>query len=281
MAPTRCIVVRSAGSSCASTPERTAVTLAARVAVALVVVAAAGCSTAPRTPAPVARATTAPRQLILYALQGRELRLAHLGHTTGTAAAGPVVTPRRPVDDVQPWPAVLSDHHQTALVEAAKLYDRAEYGLALAVLEPAYREEPTNPFVLEAYGRALYRQQQREPAFAVYRKLIDLLDAEWATDRPEAVTVDLWFVDAYWKVGTLHIDRLEWDRAAFEISRALSGGFMWERLAVDQALSYLIRAYHEMDRRDVARYYAERALEQNPKNPLARRYLDPMSRESK
>ena len=62
---------------------------------------------------------------------------------------------------------------------------------------------------------------------------------------------------------------------------ALAGGSMWERLAGDQALAYLIRAYHEMDRRDVARYYAERALERNPRNMFAKRYLDPLSRESK
>src|SRR6266566_5271577 len=125
------------------------------------------------------------------------------------------------------------------------------------------------------------RQRERERAFEVYRTLVDLLDAEWSTDAAKAVTIDLWFVDAYWKVGTLHIDRAEWERAAFEISRALAGGFMWEPLAVDQALSYLMRAYDQMDRHDVARYYAERALEQNPKNPLARRYLDPLSRDSK
>ena len=106
-------------------------------------------------------------------------------------------------------------------------------------------------------------------------------DRRGNSDAPAAVTVDVWFVDAYWKVGTLHIDRAEWERAAFEISRALAGGSMWERLASDQALAYLIRAYHEMDRRDVARYYAERALERNPRNMFAKRYLDPLSRDSK
>src|SRR5206468_22419 len=128
-----------------------------------------------------------------------------------------------PVGDVQPLPVVVSDHHQAALVEAERLYARQEYAAALAALEPAYRDEPTNPFVLEAYGRALYRQRARERAFEVYRKLVDLLDAEWSTDNGKTVTIDLWFVDAYWKVGTLHIDRAEWERAAFEISRALAG----------------------------------------------------------
>jgi len=251
------------------------------VAAALALLAVAGCSAAPRTPKAIPRETKAPHALILYAILDRDVRLAHLGRTTSPTAARTVLSAGRPVGDVQPLPVVVSDHHQAALMEAERLYARQDYAAALAVLEPVYRDEPKNPFVLEAYGRALYRQRERERAFEVYRTLVDLLDAEWSTDAAKAVTIDLWFVDAYWKVGTLHIDRAEWERAAFEISRALAGGFMWEPLAVDQALSYLMRAYDQMDRHDVARYYAERALEQNPKNPLARRYLDPLSRDSK
>ncbi|PYM87141.1 MAG: hypothetical protein DMD84_11015 [Candidatus Rokuibacteriota bacterium] len=252
-----------------------------RVAAALAVLVAAGCSTAPRTPTPVPRATTAPRSLELYALHGREVRLAHLGHTAGPTAMGTMVSAGRPVGDVQPWPPVVSDHHQATLAEAETLYRKQDYAAALAALEPAYRDEPTNPFVLEAYGRTLYYQRERERAFSVYRRLVDLLDTEWRADALTAVTIDAWFVDAYWKVGTLHMDRAEYERAAFEISRALAGGFMWERLAVDQALSYLTKAYAEMDRRDVARYYAQRALERNPRNTFVKRYLDPLSRDSK
>jgi len=254
---------------------------APRVAAALAVFVVLGCSTAPRTPSPVPRATRSPHALILYAILDRDVRLAHVGHTASPTAARTVVSAGRPIGDVQPLPAVFSERHQAELVEAERHYASHDYAAALAVLEPAYREEPRNPFVLEAYGRALYRLQERGRAFDVYRTLVDLLDAEWSGETPKTVTIDLWFVDAYWKVGTLHIDRAEWERAAFEISRALAGGFMWERLAVDQALSYLAKAYAELDRRDIARYYAQRALEQNPRNTFVKRYLDPLSRDSR
>ena len=41
------------------------------------------------------------------------------------------------------------------------------------------------------------------------------------------------------------------------------------------------KAYAGLDRRDIARYYAERALEQNPRNTFVKRYLDPLWRDNK
>jgi tetratricopeptide (TPR) repeat protein len=163
--------------------------------------------------------------------------------------------------------------------EHIKVGPEGAYAGALAAIEPAYLDERDNPFVIETYARVLYRKGERAQSYVVYRQLVDLLDARWGA--PEAVTVDLWFVDAYWKVGTLHMDRREWSRATFEISRALVGGLAWEPLAEEQALSYLTKAYFELGRPEEARYYAERALGRNPRNTYARQYLDRLAREPK
>jgi tetratricopeptide (TPR) repeat protein len=121
---------------------------------------------------------------------------------------------------------------------------------------------------------------ERAQSFVVYRQLVDLLDAQWQEPTAGAVSVDLWFVDAYWKTGTLHMDRREWDRATFEISRALVAG-AWAPLAENQALSYLTRAYFELGRHEEARYYAQRALGRDPRNTYAREYLERLSRGAK
>lgn len=237
---------------------------------------ATGC--AMTRPAPPPRTgTSAAGPVRLYALDDKPVALAHASAPEPTGGA--VMAAGQPIGAFEPPPAVVSARHQSRVENANKLYDARDYAGALAAIEPAYLDERDNPFLIETYARVLYRMGERAQSFVVYRQLVDLLDAQWSA--PDAVTVDLWFVDAYWKAGTLHMDRREWQRAAFEISRALVGGLAWAPLAEDQALSYLTKAYFELGRHEEARYYAQRALGRNPRNTYARQYLDRLAREPK
>lgn len=255
-------------------------TFPARLVALLLAAAVAGCALARPAPPPRAARAAAPAPLRLYALDARAVALGHAA-SPAEGAAGAVLGDGRPQSGVEAPPAELSSRHQARIAEANALYERRDYPQALAAIEPAYLDERDNPFVVETYARVLYRMGERAQSFAVYRQLVDLLDAQWRAEGGESVTVDLWFVDAYWKVGTLHMNRREWEQAAFEISRALVGGLAWEPLAEEQALSYLTRAYFELGRHAEARYYAERALGRNPHNTYARQYLDRLPREPK
>jgi tetratricopeptide (TPR) repeat protein len=251
--------------------------LARGVALTLAAALAAGCAiTRPAPPPP--RRTAIQGPVRLFALDARPVALGHASTESGGSA---VLSGGQPIGGFEARPAVLSARHQALLEEGNARYDRRDYAGALAAIEPAYRDEHDNPFVIESYARVLYRMGERAQSYVVYRQLVDLLDASWRASAPDAVSVDLWFVDAYWKAGTLHMDRREWDRATFEISRALVGGLAWEPLAEEQALSYLTRAYFELGRHEEARYYAERALGRNPRNTYARQYLDRLPREPK
>jgi len=188
------------------------VTSSARVVALSLAMLATGCAMSkPAPPARAAAAATGPVRL--YALDDKPVALAHAA--AAETGAGAVVAAGRPIGAFEPPPAVVSERHQGRVDAANRLYDTRDYTGALAAIEPAYLDERDNPFLIETYARVLYRKGERAQSFVIYRQLVDLLDARWGA--PDSVTVDLWFVDAYWKAGTLHMDRREWSRAAFEI----------------------------------------------------------------
>lgn len=157
-------------------------------------------------------------------------------------------------------------------MRAEALYSQQSYQEAVALLEPAHRDEPENHFVLEAYGRALFRADQRPRSFEIYGKLLDLLEAQ--NPVKGSLLIDMWFIDTYWKRGIMHLDRGEWDKAAFEISRAFTG--MNDPLIIDQALGYLTKAFFHIGDHEVAWYYARETLRHNPKNQYVLQYMNQM-----
>jgi tetratricopeptide (TPR) repeat protein len=176
--------------------------------------------------------------------------------------------------EVQPLPSIQSARHQKEIDESRRLYNEGKYIEAAKAVQAALKDEPENQFLLECYARALYRTDTyRSASYEFYKRLISSLDSK--ADEKTTIHLDSWFMEAYWKYGTLLMDIGDWERAAFEISRALAISFMHNNAQpfVPQAYSYLTKAYFHMMRYDVAKYYADAALQIDPNNEYVKYYL--------
>ena len=93
---------------------------------------------------------------------------------------------------------------------------------------------------------------------------------------PRSVVIDAWFADAYWKLGTLYMDRAEYDKAAFEISRCLATGRSMPAALTDQAYSYLTKAHYHLGDYATAEALGRLTLRHNPDNQYVRPFLEDM-----
>jgi len=200
----------------------------------------------------------------------------------------------------QPLPPRLSGKHHEALMKARELYSRKQYEEAAALLQPALRDEPGNVFVLNETARVLFRLEESKmqgakgggsfetnrQSFELYRKLIALLDKKLceqaAGSGKRIVPVDMWFVEAYWKLGNLYMDRREYEKAVYEITRGVIVGLKSlnpkDQTIIEQAYSYLCEAYFHLGNFHFARFFAQKALGINPRNTHVRPFLDGMKK---
>lgn len=241
----------------------------------------ASCTSVQAPSAPTHSVDDAP--LRLFALEGVEFAFMHIHVDSQLSESVPVrVRKGEKLGTVAPMPEKLSDRHDKELKESQRLYRESRFQQAAIELEAAYNNEPHNPFILNTYARALYRVDAwREKAFLVYQQLLAISDSQVDQDKKAAVVIDLWFPEAYWKIGTLHLDRREYSNAAFEISRSLVAagalgmltGSETNRPLLAQALTYLAEAYFGMGRDSSAHYYAQKTLALDPENEFCQRLL--------
>lgn len=189
------------------------------------------------------------------------------------------------IGSCKPYPRIFSDNFDTEIKKSKEFYDRGDYQQAANVLKLPLESESDNPFVLESYARALYKQNLRQESYAHYRRVIDLLDsnpsAQHNHGQVKDIVVDCWFSEAYWKLATLLLDKAEWESAAFEISRFLLAApnqCNHQPAICIQAYSYLTEAYFEAKKYDIAQYYAQVVLILDPQNEYVKGYLSRMPR---
>ncbi|RAK66735.1 hypothetical protein DLM85_10990 [Hymenobacter edaphi] len=186
------------------------------------------------------------------------------------------VNPGQIIGQVTAQPLVRSARYGLAIIDSEQAYETGDFPRAAKLLETAALHEPDNPFITYQLARALYKTDATKPrAYTLYQRLITQLDAAVpATDS--AVAVDVHFVEAYWKLGTLHMDNEQWPEAILSISRFLLGAQTLDYLDAtirEQALGYLTECFFAIHDAEKCRYFGQRVLKLNPKNQYVRPYL--------
>jgi tetratricopeptide (TPR) repeat protein len=181
------------------------------------------------------------------------------------------VTPTTNIGTVDTFPLVQSPRHQNELLAARRLYSQGRFLEAADVVKTTFNDEPDNPFLLNEYARALFRVDSLRPqSRQAYQNLVALL-----TDRqsPPAngLVIDLWFVDAYWKLAMLYLDSGEYSRALIELAKVVLAPQPDPRLR-EQVYAYLAEAYFLQGDHPAAQWFVDRTLEIDPANEYVLRF---------
>lgn len=189
---------------------------------------------------------------------------------------GTKILPGMVVAHVQPQPDIRSIYYGAELAKSETAYEAGRFAEAANFLAEAVGREPANPFLLNAYARALYQVNETKPkSYAAYQALFRAQRSEYTPEAAELV-VDCWFTEAYWKYGTLCLDNGEWTQAVASIEQFLAGYdrlSMSNSLLLEQALGYLTEAFFQLHKPELCRYYGRRTLQLYPANQYVGRYL--------
>lgn len=178
-------------------------------------------------------------------------------------------------------PLVRSARYGLHILDSEEAYEQGQYARAAAVLEEAGQREPQNPFVMYQLARALYKLDESKPrAYTLYQRLLTQLDAA-VPQNDSTLNVDVWFAEAYWKLGTLYMDNQQWDEAIRSISQFLLAAPEQHYVGTalhEQILAYQTECFYNIGDREMCRYYGQRTLQLFPKNQYVKPYLAKLNR---
>jgi tetratricopeptide (TPR) repeat protein len=173
---------------------------------------------------------------------------------------------------VTAFPDTLSKQFSDEIKSSIDLYTRKNYSEAISVLEVPLMNESDNLFIINYYARALYLVD-RKKSFEIYKRLVSDLDSLYNSSI-DSIKIDLWFREAYWKLGTLYMDNKLWKEAYFEISRFILSISSEKGTPIYcQALEFLTECAYNLYDDDLAKYLAERTLFYDPNNTYVKGLL--------
>lgn len=176
-----------------------------------------------------------------------------------------------PVEPATPHPIEVAESERA--YSDGRLADAAEAVAKVANLNPA------DPNVLNCYARALYRAEAtRSQSYPVYQRLIALLDS-YGQEGPEVVSMYIPFLEAYFKLATLQLDRAQWSGASYNLSRAAAAlqsvqeDANANQLLREQILQYQTECFFHLHNVALCRYFGKRTLMSYPANRYVLGYL--------
>jgi hypothetical protein len=187
----------------------------------------------------------------------------------------------------EPYPSSSAERWQNEIESSRRYYEKGDFGKAADILSKAVVDDSDNCFILESYARTLYKIDGRKgESFSVYEKIMNTMYGRFVSDHSynldsikRDIYVNSWFLDAYWKIGTLCLDRKEWGKAAFYLECAIVG---FETCGMsqgwEQPLMYLAEAYFEAGEMEYALYWCCETLRKFPMNTYVLKYQASMGK---
>jgi hypothetical protein len=205
----------------------------------------------------------------------RTINLIHVEFDT-TIRVGTHIEAGQVIGRADTPPLVRSVRYGLQLIDSEAAYEAGRYAEAAALLETAAQLEPANPFITYQLARALYQLDDTKPrAYTLYQRLISQLDGAGLPD-PATLNVDVWFSEAYWKLGTLYMDNEQWPEAIQSISQALLSASPENYAGTtvkEQMLQYLTECFYHIGNAELCRHYGNLTLQLFPRNAYVRPYL--------
>ena len=195
----------------------------------------------------------------------QNVNLIHVDFTNFNRNVGDSIFRGEKIGEIQAEPESYSNHFDKEIKQSSEFYKLKNYKKAIEILKKPILEEPDNFFVLNCYARACY-WEKKEESYKVYKSLINMLDSVYQGTESK-IPVDLWFREAYWKLGTLYMDNSLFEQAYYEISRSLicMQDIKGEPIYC-QALEYLTECAYMLKEDELARHLAKRTLFYDPGN---------------
>ena len=176
-------------------------------------------------------------------------------------------------------PPIPAAPHPIEVAESERAYADGRLADAVEAVAEVAAFHPADPNVLDCYARALCRDKAtRSQSYPVYQRLVALLD-RYGQEGPEVVSMYIPFMESYFKLATLQLDRAQWAAASYNLSRAAAAlqsvpeSASANKLLREQILQYQTECFFNLHNVALCRYFGKRTLAFYPANQYVSGYL--------